>query len=314
MKLPARVSVISLFTAALAAPVHAMDPPTCSPVRFADVGWTDISVTTGMARLLLDALGYTTQIKRMSVPDTYAALGSQQLDVFLGNWMPSMEKDVRPYLDNGSVQNLGVNLEGAKYTLAVNRVAYEGGIRSFADLARFKRQLDGTLYGLEPGNDGNQLIQRMIAENAFGLGEFKLVESSESGMLGNVLRAERLGEWIVFLGWAPHPMNTRFDIHYLEGGDEYFGPDFGGATVYTNVRKGFVEECPNAGRLIGNLRFTLDMENRLMDEVLSGEKSRRQMTRDWLRAHPDVVARWLDGVQAKDGRPGIEAVRQALEL
>ena len=49
---------------------------------------------------------------------------------------------------------------------------------------------------------------------------------------------------IVFLGWEPHPMNTRFDMRYLTGGDSSFGPNYGGATVYTNMRAGYLAGMP----------------------------------------------------------------------
>lgn len=296
---------LTLLFAALGAPLlaHAADPAQCERVRFADVGWTDITATTALARQVFTELGYRTQVKRLSVPDTYKAMAQQQIDVFLGNWMPSMEGDVRPYLDNGSVQNLGANLEGAKYTLAVPREAYEGGLKSFADIARFKEQLGGKIHGIEQGNDGNKLIQKMIDENAFGLGSFTLVESSESRMLAEVRRAAHLKQWRVFLGWEPHPMNTMFEMRYLGGGDQYFGPDYGGATVYTNVRAGYAEQCPNAARLLGNLRFSLDMENRLMGAILDPNTNRRRVARAWLQANPDTVAQWLQGVTRRDGSP-----------
>ena len=85
---------------------------------------------------------------------------------------------MRPYLEDGSVQNVGVNLEGAKYTLAVPTYLAEQGLKDFADIAEFREQLDGQIYGIEPGNDGNRLILQMIEENAFGLEGFELVESS----------------------------------------------------------------------------------------------------------------------------------------
>jgi len=47
------------------------------------------------------------------------------------------------------------------------------------------------IYGIEPGNDGNRLILRMVQQNLFGLGDFRLVESSEQGMLAEVERAYR---------------------------------------------------------------------------------------------------------------------------
>ena len=63
-------------------------------------------------------------------------------------------------------------------------------------------------------------------------------QGSEAGMLSQVARATRGEDWIVFLGWEPHPMNANHDITYLSGGDDWFGPNYGGATVYTNVRAG----------------------------------------------------------------------------
>ena len=47
---------VSLF--AMAAPASAGDAESCKTVRFADVGWTDIQVTTGATQVVLEALGY----------------------------------------------------------------------------------------------------------------------------------------------------------------------------------------------------------------------------------------------------------------
>lgn len=287
-----------LLAAILCTPLlaQASDPAQCRLVRFADVGWTDITVTTAVTRQVLNDLGYRTQVKRLSVPDTYKAMQDGSIDAFLGNWMPSMENDIKPYTDNGSVITLAANLTGAKYTLAVNQAAYDGGVKNFADLARFSKELGGKLYGIEPGNDGNKLIQSMIDKNAFGLAGFTLVESSENSMLAQVKRAEHLKQWVVFLGWAPHPMNNQLQMQYLAGGDEFFGPDYGGATVYTNIRAGLADECPNATRLLKNLRFTLDMENHLMGTILNQNTNPRREAKAWLKANPEQLAAWLQGV------------------
>lgn len=300
MKLPTRW----LLAAALSTPLlaQAVEPASCGLVRFADVGWTDITVTTAVTRLVLADLGYRTQVKRLSVPDTYQAMQDGKIDVFLGNWMPSMANDIKPYVENGTVQSLGANLTGAKYTLAVNQAAHDGGVKSFADLARFKSELGAKLYGIEPGNDGNKLIQSMIDKNAFDLGDFTLVESSESAMLAQVKRAEHLKQWAVFLGWAPHPMNNQLQMHYLDGGDEFFGPDYGGASVHTNVRTGFAEQCGNVTQLLRNLRFSLEMENHLMGAILNHNTNPRREAKAWLKANPQALAGWLQGVKQRDGQ------------
>ena len=154
----------------------------------------------------------------------------------------------------------------------------------------------------------------MIEDNAFGLEGFELVESSEQGMLSQVARATRCEEPIVFLGWEPHPMNANFDLSYLSGGDDWFGPDYGGATVYTNIRAGLLEECPNLGQLLQNLKFTLAMENQIMGAILDEGETPEAAASGWLKEHPDVLDAWLDGVTTLEGEPGLPAVKEYLGI
>jgi glycine betaine/proline transport system substrate-binding protein len=293
---------------------RAADPESCQKVRFSDVGWTDITSTTAATATVLQGLGYQPETEILAVPVTYASLKNQDIDVFLGNWMPTMEADVRPYLEDGSVESVGVNLEGAKYTLAVPTYLAEQGLKDFADIAEFREQLNGEIYGIEPGNDGNRLILQMIEENAFGLEGFELVESSEQGMLAQVARATRSEEPIVFLGWEPHPMNANFDLTYLSGGDDVFGSDYGGATVYTNVRAGYLDECPNVGRLLQNLKFTLEMESEIMGAILDEGQAPEDAASGWLKEHSDVLDGWLEGVTTFEGEPGLPAVKEHLGI
>ena len=299
---------------AIAGQALAADPESCREVRFSDVGWTDITATTAATSVVLEALGYEPETTILSVPVTYASMKNQDIDVFLGNWMPTMEGDVRPYLEDGSVESIRANLEGAKYTLAVPKYVADGGLTDFADIAKFADQLDGEIYGIEPGNDGNRLIQQMISDNAFGLKDFEIVESSEQGMLSQVARSERRDDWIVFLGWEPHPMNANFDMVYLTGGDDWFGPNLGGATVFTNVRAGYLDECPNVGALLNNLVFSLAMENEIMGVILNDGEDPADAASAWLKANPGALDGWLDGVTTFDGGNGLAAVKTALGL
>jgi glycine betaine/proline transport system substrate-binding protein len=287
----------------------AADPPACQRVRISDIGWTDVTSTTALFSTLIRQLGYDAQVTVLSIPVTYTSMRNKDIDVFLGNWMPSMEADRKPFVDDHSIDVLGPNLVGAKYTLAVPAYAYEAGLRTFADIRRFAPRLNNAIYGIEPGNDGNRLILGMIRAGQFGLGGFRLVESSEQGMLAEVERAIRNREPIVFLGWDPHPMNMRFHMRYLAGGDRVFGPNFGGATIYTNTRAGYAAECPNIGRLLSNLKFTLLGESQMMDAILNRHLPPELAAQAWLKGHPAEVAGWLDGVSTADGRPALAALR-----
>jgi glycine betaine/proline transport system substrate-binding protein len=101
----------------------------------------------------------------------------------------------------------------------------------------------------------------------------------------------------------------EMSIAYLDGmGDS----GFGAATVHTNVRAGLATDCPNLGRLLGNLVFSLSMENAIMGAILNGEDA-EDAARDWLRANPDALGPWLDGVTTFDGGDAMAAARAAIE-
>lgn len=306
--------VLSSLLGSLALTSYASDPASCQTVRFAEVGWADISATTALSSVVLDGLGYKTSSQLASIPMAYAGMQRKNLDVFLGGWMPSIESMAKPFLDDGSVERVRTNLLGAKYTLAVPDYLHEQGLKDFADIAKFKDQLKGRIYGIESGNDGNVIIDGLIKANQFSLGDFKLVESSEAGMLSQVRRATSAKQPVVFLAWEPHPMNSNFSIRYLSGGDESFGPNYGAAVVDTHVRKGYLQECPNVGKLLNNLEFQLGMENEVMDAIINQKADPRAAATDWLKNNPQVLQGWLQGVTHFDGSEALPAVNKTLGL
>ncbi len=227
--------VVALAAAsALPLPSFAQDAAACRTVRFSDIGWTDITSTTALASMLFDSLGYKPTTTISSVPISFAGLKAKQIDVSLGYWWPVQQKQLQPFLDSKSITVLEPpNLSGAKATLAVPAYEYQAGLKTFDDIAKHRAELDGKIYGIEPGSSANATIQKMIDTNQYGLGGFKLVESSEAGMLVTVERAVRDKKWVVFLGWEPHPMNIQLQMNYLSGGDASFGPNYGEARAST---------------------------------------------------------------------------------
>ena len=313
IKLSTRSLLVATLLAATGSAIAA-DPSSCEAVNLSDVGWTDITATTAATSLVLKGLGYSPKVNVLSVPVTYKSLETGDIDVFLGNWMPTMEGDLAAYRDAGTVEVIQpANLLGAKYTLAVNKKASDAGLKTFADIAKFKDQLDGEIYGIEPGNDGNRIILEMINDNAFELKGFKVIESSEQGMLSQVSRAEKRDKMVVFLGWAPHPMNANFELTYLAGGDDFFGPNFGGANVFTNTRKNYSSDCPNIGKLLTNLQFSLPMENEIMGSILDDYQEPEDAAKKWLKANMTVLDSWLADVTTLSGGNGLAAVKASLK-
>lgn len=293
---------------------RAADPESCRLVRMSDPGWTDITSTNAMLGVVLQGLGYDQKVDTLAVPVTFESLKNRQIDVFLGNWMPAQKRFIEPLTESGSIEVVTTNLKDIRFTLAVPDYVAKEGVKSFADLSRHADKFEKKIYGIEPGAPANQNIQKMIDAKDFGLTGWSVVESSEQAMLSQVDRAKRAGKWIVFLAWEPHPMNMKYAPTYLAGGDAYFGPNFGAASVQTVTRKGFSADCPNLGKLLKQVRFTVDAENRIMDQILDKGQNAREAAKAELKARPNLLTVWLAGVTTRDGRDGLPAVKKLLGL
>jgi len=291
----------------LASAALAADPASCKTVKMSDPGWSDITSTNALASTVLEGLGYEADVETLAVPIGYQSLTNKQIDVFLGNWMPAQQK-FRDELDaKKSADVLTKNLEGAKFTLAVPNYVAEAGVKDVKDLAANADKFKKEIYGIEPGAPANLNIQSMIDAPDYGLKGWKLVDSSEQGMLSQVQKAGRSKDWIVFLGWAPHPMNNM-GLTYLSGADQFFGPNYGGAEVFTLARAGYAGECPNVAKLFEQVKFTVPMENEMMAALANGTDAKKA-AKDWLKTNPAVLEPWLSGVTTLDGQPGLEAVK-----
>lgn len=294
---------------ALGGPLARAEDEACSTVKLADPGWTDIAVTNGIAAFLLEGLGYKVKIDTLSVPITYGGLRDGQVDAFLGNWMPAQQGFFDQFIASKQVTQLAKNLQGTEFTLAVPTYVWNAGVKTFADLDKHADPFSKKVFGIGSGAPANQSIQKMISGDEFGLGDWKLVESSEQAMLAEVGRAVKRERWVVFLGWTPHPMNVKYDMKYLTGGEKYFGST---GSVFTVTRNGYSEQCPNSGKLLANLAFDLKMENAIMAEVLEKNVKNADAVKAWIKANPQSLDTWLQGVKTRDGGDALAAVKARL--
>ena len=299
------VMAVAANSAALAA-----DGEACKTVRMSDVGWTDNTAINGLFSNVLKGLGYEPKVDLLALPITLEGMKNKDLDVFLDNWMPSQVAEVTPFLDDKSVESIGANLEGAGYGPVVPQYVADAGVKDLKDLGKFTVKFEGKFYGIEPGNDGNRIVQGKIDDAANGLDGWEMVESSEQGMLVQAEKAIKNNEWVAFLAWTPHPVMGKMPLHYLSG---FEADGFGGATIYTLTRAGYSADCPNVGALLKNLKFSLDMEGAIMEAILAG-KDGDTAAKEWLVANPGVLDAWLAGVTTFDGQDGLAAVKTSLGL
>ncbi len=280
-------------------------------VRFGTVDWPEAIAKTNVASTIVDALGYETEIQELGVPTVFQGLETGDLDVFVEAWFPTMQTNFDA-VDN--VESVTTNLDDATFSIAVNQEACDAGVRSHEDLAEFADRFENngtpTVYGLEPGNDGNQVVLDMIDNNQYGLGDWEIVESSTNGMLSEVDRRVGDGEWVAWTGWEPHWMNSRYDMCLLEDPEEAWG---GPSHVETLVNEDFTEKFPDLYPFFEQMTVSQDIQRDLIDRIDNSGEEPQQVALDWLRENPQATDRWLEGIEATNGTDGAEALRTYLE-
>ena len=305
-----KIFLAGALVAVSAVAAQAAEPEQCKTVRLADVGWTDNTAQNGLFKTVLKGLGYETKDQVLALPVIMESLKNKDLDIFLDNWMPSNAANVQPYLDAKTLDMLDPNLTGAGYGPVVPGYVAAAGVKDVKDLAANGDKFEKKFYGIEPGNDGNKIVQAKIDDPKNGLQGWTLVESSEQGMLAQAEKSMKKKEWIVFLGWAPHPVMGKMDMVYLTG---FESDGFGDAKIRTLTRPGYSAECSNVGKLLANLKFTLPMESAIMQTIGDGADGEKASA-DWLKANPAVLDAWLAGVSTTDGQDGLPVVKKSLGL
>ena len=186
--------IIATFTLALVSLSAQAEDQACGTVRLADPGWSDIAATNALTGAVLTALGYTSKVDTLAVPIIYGGMRNGQVDAFLGNWMPAQQAHYDQFVKTGQVTELAQNLVGTEFTLAVPTYVWEGGVKSFDDLAKHADKFGKKIYGIGTGAPANQSLQKSIQENEFCLGSWQLVESSVQDMLAQARVAVKLVE------------------------------------------------------------------------------------------------------------------------
>jgi glycine betaine/proline transport system substrate-binding protein len=291
---------------------QAAEPASCQKIHMADVGWTDNTAQNGLFNVVVTALGYKTKIDVLDLPVILAGLKGKKLDLFLDNWLPSNEEGTKPYRDAHTIEELPPDLTDAPYGPVVPNYVADAGVKDIKDLGPNTAKFQGKFYGIEPGNDGNKIVQKAIDDPKNNMKGYKLIESSEQGMLAQAQKAMAKKEWIVFLGWAPHPVMAKMPITYLTGWDSM---GFGASQIHPLTRVGYSTECPNLGKLLSNLKFTIPMESEIMDGISTNkDKDGDRAATAWLKANPAVLDTWLAGVTTFDGQDGAAAVKKSLGI
>lgn len=291
-----------------ATPAAADEAPT---IRFGTPTWPGVTVKSEIAIQLLEHIGYQTSNVNGSPSVILNSLKTDDLDIYLGGWMPTEKDMIDPLVAQGEVKTLTTNISDATMGIAVPKYVWDAGVKSEADLADHAEKFDHKIYGIEAGTGFNKSIKEAIDNDRHGLGDWELVPSSTSGMLAQVGRMVKRDQWIVFLGWEPHWMNIAYDIKYLSAkGEPKIAETKSDVLTVANVD--MVDEHPMVAKFFSQYQAKKDEQSKWVYEYSYQDRPKEEVAREWIQNNLDRVAEFLNGVESRDGKPAIEAVRAAV--
>ncbi|MBZ9557553.1 MULTISPECIES: ABC transporter substrate-binding protein [unclassified Modicisalibacter] len=277
-------------------------------VRFGVPPWPGVTVKSEVAAELLEAMGYQTRQSGLAVSVILNGVAQGDLEAYLGGWYPVEEDMVEPLVEQGKVVKAAANIDGAMSGLVVPDYVYDAGVHTVADLAAHRDQFDGEILGIEAGTGINNAVNAAIDGDLAGLGDWSLRESSTAAMLAQAGQKIENHEWVTFIGWEPHWMNISYDLRYLEDSD---GAGVAGieSTVWTVLPADLEQRDPDVYRFFSQFVVDIEDQNQWVYAHSYQEKDADAVASQWIATHLDTVGRWLEGVEAKNGEPAIDAVR-----
>ncbi len=281
-----------------------------SEMRFGVPTWPGVTVKSEVAAQLLEHMGYDTDQMNASPSVILNSLASDELDIYLGSWMPTQRDMLDPLEEAGEVEVLTKNISDAVMGIAVPEYVRDAGVKTEEDLAEHADEFDHTIHGIEAGSGFNESIQEAIDSDRHGLGDWELMPSSTSAMLAEVQRAVDREEWIIFLGWEPHWMNVTLDFHYIEAvGDREIAETT--SDVLTVGNPVMLDAHPHVERFLTQYEVPKDVQSEWILEYDREERDADEVAREWIGDNMELVAEWLDGVETRDGDDAMDAVRAA---
>ena len=277
-------------------------------ISFGEPDWTGIRAKNAVANQILEKIGYETETTIAADEALHHSLATDNLDVHLGSWMPSVEA-ILEEIEN-DIDIVATNMDEGIYTLGVPSYVWEAGVRSFADLADHAEKFDKTLYLGPVGWPFSEAMAEAIESDTYGLGDWEIKNSSTPAMLAQMERAVQNEEWIVTLAWRPHWMNYIMDIKYLEDPKEIWAdPE---SWVNTLARTGLENDHPQVYKFLEQFKVDVEDNDMWIYEIGQEERDAEKVASEWIANNLSTVAEWLRGVKAANGEPAIEVLKNNL--
>jgi glycine betaine/proline transport system substrate-binding protein len=260
------------------------------------ITWDENVAVSNLTKVLLEEeLGYEKVELQLTdvavVKEVFRGVAEGNLDAFQDVWLPNQKHYLSEVEDD--VEHLDPWFEGK--TAQGIAVPYYMDVHSLPELDKAGTDM---IIGIEPGSAVMPQIMNKVIPG-YDL-DMKLVESSTPAMLSELERAYEMREPIVFFGWSPHWMNTRYHFRYLEDPRDLQGDFNNSAEISTIVNADLPEDDPTAYAFIRAVSLDEEQINQLEADINEAGDPDRGV-KVWLEDNRSVVQPWIDAARKARG-------------
>lgn len=253
------------------------------------VTWEEDVAMTNVAKVVLEENGYKVKFRNADINPIFENLLPRgQIDVFMDVWMPTTHKDYMA--EHGAdLEILGDNFTNAKTGLAVPDYV---DINSIEELNDNKDKFHGRISGIDIGAGIMATTEEAIDQYDLDL---ELLTSTNFALMTTLEQSIKDEKWIVFTGWKPHSMFSRFDIKMLDDPENVYGD---AEKIQSVAREGFSEDHPFVAEIFKNIHFDDDEMASLLKTI---EKAKNEFdgAESWIEENRALVDSWIP---EKDGQ------------
>lgn len=307
----ALVSTICAAPAVDAAELGAVD----QPIRIAINEWTGQNLTAHIAGQLLMKLGYKVEYLTAGAVPQHSALSQGDLHLSPENWTNNVGDIYPKAVANGDIIVVGpLGLEPRESWVypAYMAEACPGlpDYRALYDCAQAFAAAEtfplGRLitYPADWGTREKDLVE------AIDLPFVPVAGGSEGAMIAELKSAIAAEKPILMMMWAPHWIHAEIDLEWVEWPEYEQGCDtdpslgikpdavndcgFEVARVEKVVSRDFGETWPAAFELVEALTLTNEIQNELILEVDTLNRSVEEVAADWLDENSEIWSGWIE--------------------
>lgn len=249
-------------------------------VNLSYVEWdTEVASTHVIGEVLKD-MGYQVNLTPLDNAIMWESVAKGETDGMVAAWLPNTHKaQYAQYKDQ--IDDLGVNLEGAKLGLVVPDYMDVNSIEDLTD------QANKTITGIEPGAGVVNAAEKAVSDYP-NLADWNVATSSSGAMTVSLGQAIKNKQPIVITGWSPHWMFAKYGLKYLEDPKGSMGQ---AESIHTIARQGLKDDQPEVYNVLKNFHWTKDDMESVMLAINEGQDP-TDAAKDWIADHPEQVAEW----------------------